>query len=140
MEWKYGELTRRVIACAMEVHRVLGPGFPEYVYQRALKLELDTNGVLAEPEYPLPLFFKKVQITTRRIDFLIEQLFGLELKAKSNLEPCDFVQALNYIKAWNLEFGMLINFGSSSLQFRRLDNRQFDTELALQTGRPRCGQ
>lgn len=66
---------------------------------------------------------------------MIEQLFGLEIKAKSELDPCDFVQSLNYIAAWNLEFGMLINFGAPSLQFRRLDNKKFDPVLAAQNGR-----
>ena len=137
MEWKHGDLTRRVIACAMEVHRVLGAGFPEYVYRRALKIEFDANNITAEEEYPLPLFFKGIHITTRRIDFMIDQLFGLEIKAKAALEPGDFVQSLNYITAWNLEFGMLMNFGSPSLQFRRLDNKKFDPELAARCGRLR---
>jgi GxxExxY protein len=139
MEWKYGELTRRVIACAMEVHRVLGAGFPEYVYRRALEIEFETASIASQSEYPLPLFFKGIHITTRRIDFMIEQLFGLEIKAKSALEPGDFVQSLNYISAWTLEFGMLINFGAPSLQFRRLDNKRFDPELAAREGKPKSG-
>lgn len=121
----------------MEVPRVLGAGFPEYVDARALKIEIEAAGILAEHEYPLPLFFKGQRLTVRRIDFLLEQLFGPELKAKPELIPADFVQALNYIKAWNLEFGMLINFGAPSLQFRCLENRQFDSTLAAQTGMPR---
>lgn len=95
MEWKHGELTRHVIACAMEAHRVLGTGFPEYVYRRVLQIEFESDNIASESEYPLPSFLKGYIITARRIDFMIEQIFWLEIKATSALEPGDFVPSLN---------------------------------------------
>ena len=112
----------------MEVHRELGSGFPEHVYCRALELEFPLHDLRAQSECPMPVFYKEQRITTRRVDFLVEQLIPTEIKALSNLEGAHLAQALNYLEASNLEVGLLINFGSSSLQFKRLLNRKFKPE------------
>ena len=125
MELKYAELTSNVIAAAMEVHRELGCGFQEYVYQRALEIELPMHNVHAIREFEMPILYKGHHIATRRVDFFIENLISLELKAIANLEPVHLAQALNYLEAHNIEIGLLINFGNSSLQFKRLLNKRY---------------
>jgi GxxExxY protein len=109
----------------MEVHSQLGCGFQEYVYQRALEIEFRSRGISVLREYEMPILYKSEQIATRRVDFLVENLISLELKANSNLESVHLAQALNYLEAYNIEIGMLINFGNSSLQFKRLLNKKY---------------
>ena len=125
MELKYADLTARVIAAAMEVHRELGPGFQEYVYQRALEIEFPMHNVQAIREFDMPILYKGVHIATRRVDFFVENLISLELKAIANLEPVHLAQALNYLEAHNIEIGLLVNFGNRSLQFKRLLNKRY---------------
>jgi GxxExxY protein len=125
MEFKYADLTSRIIASAMEVHRELGCGFQEYVYQRALEIEFSIRGIQAIREYDMPIFYKNTHIATRRVDFLVENLISLELKAIANLESVHLAQALNYLEAHNIEIGLLINFGNTSLQFKRLLNKKY---------------
>lgn len=119
---KYGDLTRRIIGCAMEVHRVLGNGFQEVIYQRALAIELKLNVIAYCRETEIPLYYKEKLMGKRRIDFLIENRIIAEIKAIIQLEPVHVAQALNYLEAANMEIGLLINFGSKSLEFRRLHN------------------
>lgn len=124
-ELKYKEITEKVIGAAMKVHAALGNGFQEVIYQRALEIELKEMGVLFEREFNMPVFYKNQQIGERRVDFLVEEKISVELKAIINLEPVHFAQARNYLEAYNLEIGLLINFGSISLQFKRLQNPKF---------------
>lgn len=124
-EYKYSELTSRVIGCAFEVHRILGNGFQEVIYQRALAIELEECGVRFAREFDMPISFKGHHIGTRRVDFLIEDVLSVELKAIMKLEDDNLAQAINYLEAYNLEVGMLINFSSPSLQFKRLMNKKF---------------
>jgi GxxExxY protein len=130
MEWKYGNITSGIIAAAMEVHRELGPGFPEYVYCRALEIEFLGRDINALPEYPMPVYYKRSTITTRRVDFLVEDIIPTEIKAITQLDDAHLAQAINYLEAWNREIGLLINFGSPSLQFKRLLNRRFKPDLS----------
>lgn len=124
-KYKYSDLTSKVIGCAMNVHKELGNGFQEVIYQRALAIELAIAGLLFTREYEMPVFYREQQIGTRRVDFLIEGMVSLEIKAISQLENVHFVQAINYLEAYNLEIGLLINFGENSLKFKRLTNKKY---------------
>lgn len=109
----------------MEVHNTMGCGFQEYVYQRALEIELKFRNIHSIREFSMPIFYKGTHIATRRVDFLVENIISLEIKAKTQLEPVHFAQAINYLEAYNLEIGLLINFGATSLEFKRLHNKRF---------------
>jgi GxxExxY protein len=122
-QYKYSELTSKIIGASMQVHKVLGNGFQEVIYQRALAIELTDNGITFEREKEMPIFYKEQQIGTRRVDFLIEGMVSVELKALTKLEDLHLAQAINYLEAYNIEIGMLINFGAKSLEFKRLINK-----------------
>lgn len=124
-ELKYKEITEKIIGAAMKVHSALGNGFQEVIYQRALEIELSEMGVSFAREFNMPVFYKNQQIGERRVDFLVDGKISVELKAIINLESVHFAQARNYLEAYNLEIGLLINFGSISLQFKRLQNPKF---------------
>lgn len=124
-ELKYKEITEKIIGASMKVHAALGNGFQEVIYQRALKIELKKMDVSFEREFDMPVYYKNHQIGERRVDFLVEGKISVELKAIINLEPVHFAQARNYLEAYNPEVGLLINFGSISLQFKRLRNPNF---------------
>ncbi len=124
-ELKYADTTQKVIGAAMRVHAVLGCGFQEVIYQRALEIELKETGVVFEREFSMPIYYKGQNIGERRVDFFVEKRISVELKALTTLEPVHFTQAKNYLEAYNLEVGLLINFGSQSLQFKRLQNKNF---------------
>ena len=124
-EYKYSEITGKIIGCAMRVHAALESGFQEVIYQRAMAIEMADAGLEFSREHDMPIFFKNHQIGTRRVDFLVEKVVSLEIKAKSNLENLDLSQGINYLEANNLEVGLLINFGARSLQHKRLANSKF---------------
>jgi len=119
-KYKYSELTGKIIGCAMEVHRHLGNGFQEVIYQRALSIELGLQGIAHIREQEMPLEYKRHDIGTRRVDFFIEDKIMLEIKAIKELEDVHLAQAINYLEAYGLEIGLLINFGNTSLQFKRV--------------------
>ena len=106
----------------MEVHKILGNGFQEVIYQRALAKEMTLNGLIFSREFEMPIFYKEEQIGTRRVDFLVESVVAVELKALVKLEEVHLAQAINYLEAYHLEVGLLINFGQKSLEFKRLIN------------------
>ena len=106
----------------MKVHNELGNGFQEVIYQRALAIELSNAHLGYERELEMPVFYSEQQIGTRRADFFIESKVMVELKALASLEEVHMAQAINYLEAYNLEIGLLINFGAKSLQFKRLIN------------------
>lgn len=124
-QYKYSELTSRIIGCAMEVHKALGNGFQEVIYQRALALEMKYAGIDFRREFEMPIFYREEQIGTRRVDFLVEGIISVELKAITKLEDVHFAQAINYLEAYNLEIGLLLNFGETSLNFKRLTNKKY---------------
>ena len=124
-QYKYSELTSKIIGCAMEVHKILGNGFQEVIYQRALKKEFILQGLNFRREFEMPIFYKDEQIGTRRVDFFVENVVFIELKAVTQLEDVHLAQAINYLEAYYLEIGMLINFGAKSLQFKRVINSKF---------------
>jgi GxxExxY protein len=125
-EFKYKEITGKIIGAAMQVHKVLGNGFQEVIYQRALEIELPYFGLNFKREFEMPIFYREQQIGTRRVDFLVEEVISVELKAIIKLEDVHLAQAINYLEAYNIEVGLLINFGSKSLEFKRLINSKFN--------------
>ncbi|MBS3026561.1 MAG: GxxExxY protein [Dolichospermum sp. DET50] len=128
-KYKYSELTSKIIGCAMIVHKTLGNGFQEVIYQRALAIEMQLSGISFAREFEMPIFYKKEQIGTRRVDFLVESIISVELKAITKLEDVHFAQAINYLETYNLEIGLLINFGETSLNFKRLTHKKYQSEL-----------
>ena len=128
-QYKYSELTSKIIKCAMTVHQTLGCGFQEVIYQRALAIEMRLAGIHFQREYEMPVYYRDEQIGTRRVDFLVEEVISVELKAITKLENVNFTQAINYLEAYNLEIGLLINFGEISLNFKRLTNKKYKSEL-----------
>lgn len=119
---KYGEITKKIIGGSLEVHQFLGNGFQEVIYQRALAYELSKMGLQFNREIEQDIFYKDLHepIGTRRADFVVEGKVLVELKAIIKLEDVHIAQVLNYLKAYRLEVGLLINFGSKSLTFKRL--------------------
>jgi GxxExxY protein len=123
--YKYSDITGKIIGCAMKVHAALGNGFQEVIYQRALEIEMAEAGLYFSREHEMPIFYKQQQIGTRRVDFLVDGLVSVELKAITSLEDVHLAQAINYLEAYELEVGLLINFGAKSLQYKRIANRKF---------------
>jgi GxxExxY protein len=122
---KHDDVTRKIIGCAMRVHTTLGNGFQEVIYQRALEIEMALEGLVFEREKELSIYYREVEIGARRVDFFVEGLIMVELKAIIELEDVHLAQAINYLEAYNMEIGLLINFGSKSLTFKRLLNKKF---------------
>jgi len=127
-QYKYSELTSKIIGCAMAVHKTLGNGFQEVIYQRALEIEMRLADIGFNREFEMPIFYREEQIGTRRVDFLVDAVVSVELKAITKLEDVHFAQAINYLEAYNLEVGLLINFGETSLNFKRLNNKKFKSQ------------
>ena len=121
---RFNRLTETVIGCAMQVHRILGTGFQEVIYQRSLAVELDRAGVVFGREIEMPLFYKGVEVGSRRVDFLVEETVLVELKALHEIPPTHHAQIINYLEAYHLEVGLLINFGEPSLKFKRFLKNQ----------------
>lgn len=124
-EYKYKEITEKIIGSSMKVHAALGNGFQEVIYQRALEIEMKDIGLNFERELSMPVYYKGNNIGERRVDFFVENKIMVELKAIIQLENVHLAQAKNYLEAYNMEVGLLINFGSISLQFKRLGNPKF---------------
>ena len=118
------ELTHQIIGAAMEVHNTLGNGFQEVIYQRALVIEFQMRGINFRREFEMPIDYKGYPIGKRRVDFFIDDKIMLEIKAVINLEDVHLNQAMNYVEAYKLKVGLLINFGNTSLQFKRVHNNK----------------
>ena len=121
-KYKYSELTGRIIGCAMKVHSTLGNGFQEVIYQRCLAIEMEKQRLTFARELEMTIYYEGIDVGTRRVDFLVEDKIMVELKAVIKLEDVHLAQALNYLEAYKLETGLLINFGSKSLEFKRVTN------------------
>ncbi len=119
---KYEEITHKIIGCAMKVHSSLGNGFQELIYQRALAIEMKKQGLSFKREMEMSIFYDEIKIGTRRVDFFVEDVIMVELKAVIKLEDVHLAQAMNYCQAYNLPIGLLINFGSKSMEFKRVYN------------------
>jgi GxxExxY protein len=109
----------------MAVHKSLGNGFQEVIYQRALEIEMEMSGIHFNRKFEMPIFYRGLHIGTRRVDFLVEGIISVELKAVTKVEPVHLAQAINYLEAYNLEIGLLINFGELSLSFKRFTNKKY---------------
>jgi GxxExxY protein len=120
-EYKYSDITKTIIGCAMKVHSFLGNGFQEVIYQRALALELREAGLDFQREVEQEIYYQQYPdpIGTRRADFIVEGKVLVELKAIIQLEEVHKAQILNYLKAYRFEVGLLINFGEKSLNIKR---------------------
>jgi GxxExxY protein len=116
-------LTHKIIGCAMQVHRTLGNGFQEVIYQRALAIEFAFQGLNFTREMEMDLFYRNQHIGTRRVDFFVDEKVMVEIKAIEKLEDVHKAQAINYCEAYNIADGLLINFGSKSLDFKRVYNK-----------------
>jgi len=121
-EYKYSDITAKIIGCAMNVHNTLGNGFQEVIYQRSLAIEMKNQGLVFERELEMAICYQGIKVGTRRVDFLVEEKIMVELKAISKLEDIHLAQGINYLEAYGLEIGLLINFGSTKLDFKRLIN------------------
>jgi GxxExxY protein len=117
------ELTHKIIGCAMQVHRILGNGFQEVIYQRALAIEMRYAGLEFDREKEMQIFYREEEVGTRRVDFFVEGKVMVEIKAIEKLEDVHKAQAINYCEAYNIADGLLINFGSKSLDFKRVYNK-----------------
>lgn len=121
-EYKHSDITGKIIGAAMKVHSTLGNGFQEVIYQRAMAIEMAKQGLSYQREMEMQIYYDGQEIGTRRVDFFVEDSVMLELKAVSMLEDTHLAQAINYLEAYQMEIGLLVNFGAKSLQYRRVIN------------------
>jgi len=126
MEYKYSDITEKILRAAMNVPAVLGNGFQEVIYQRSLEIEFKLLNLEYGREISMPVFYKEIQVGERRVDFLVDGKVCVELKALIQLENVHLAQAKNYLEAFNLEVGLLINFGANSLEWKRVYNNKFN--------------
>jgi GxxExxY protein len=117
------QLTHKIIGCAMQVHKTLGNGFQEVIYQRALAIEFAHQNIEFQREMEMDLQYRGEHIGTRRVDFFVAGEVMVEIKAIEKLEGVHKAQAINYCEAYNIANGLLINFGSTSLDFKRVYNK-----------------
>ncbi len=123
MKTAIDELTHRIIGCAMTVHNTMGNGFLEVIYQRSLAIEMEMQGVNFAREREIEIYYKGIKVGKRRVDFLVEEKVLVELKALIKMEDVHLCQGLNYLEAFKLDAGLLINFGAKRLEFKRLFNK-----------------
>jgi len=119
------ELTYKINGCTMKVHKTLGNGFQEVIYQRCLAIELERAGLSFAREQEHTIFYDGINVGTRRADFVVEEKVIVELKAVINLEDVHLAQAKNYVVAYDFPIGLLINFGAVSLQFKKVFNKKY---------------
>jgi len=120
------ELTYKINGCAMKVHNTLGNGFQEVIYQRCLAIELERLGIKFGREIEQAIYYEGIAVGKRRADFIVEDQVIVELKALINLEDVHLAQAKNYVVAYDFPIGLLINFGSTSLQFKKIFNPKYN--------------
>jgi GxxExxY protein len=123
-EYKNSAMTGKIIGCAMNVHSTLGNGFQEVIYQRCLAIEMEKQGLIFARELEMTIHYEGIEVGIRRVDFLIDNKIMVELKAVAKLEDVHLAQVLNYLEAYKLETGLLINFGAKSLEFKRVTDEQ----------------
>jgi GxxExxY protein len=122
---KHDDITHKIIGCAMQVHTGLGNGFQEAIYQRSLEIEMTLAGLAFEREREMSIYYRDIIVGTRRVDFFVEEKIMVEIKAIIELEDVHLAQGINYLEAYNMEIGLLLNFGSKSLTFKRLLNKKY---------------
>ena len=119
---KYEAITEKIIASAFEVHKHLGNGFQEVVYQRAMEVEMSLHNLSFRREEEMTIYYKGNEVGKRRVDFLVNGNKLVELKAISEINNIHFVQVINYLEAYKLEIALLLNFGEKSLKIKRFLN------------------
>lgn len=119
-KYKYSEITEKIIGCSLNIHKQLGNGFPEIIYHRCLEIEFNKAGLKYKTEFDIPVFYDNIEVGKRRADFIVDDVVLVEIKALQGLDDYCISQVLNYLKAFKLEVGLLINFGEKSLKFKRL--------------------
>lgn len=125
-KYQYSELTSKIIGAAMKVHTTLGMGFPEHVYKNSLLIELRKDKELkVNSEVEADVYYENQWVGTRRLDILVNEEVIVELKATGVIEQKFINQLLNYLYAFNIEVGLLINFGKERLEFKRYYNSKF---------------
>jgi len=122
---KYDDLTYKINGCAMKVHNTLGNGFQEVIYQRCLAIEFDKSNLKYVREKDHTIYYEGIEVGTRRADFVVEGQVVVELKALVNLEDVHLAQVKNYVVAYDLPIGLLINLGANSLQFKKIYNNRY---------------
>ena len=120
MVLQYEELTSRAIAAAIEVHRRLGPGFIESIYEHALVVELHKRGLKVEEQVEVPIEYEGVEVGRHRLDLLVEGTIVVELKAIKNLDNIHFAIVKSYLRAIGKEHGLLLNFAKPTLEVKRV--------------------
>ncbi len=118
-EYAYADITSKVIGCAMRVHSTLGNGFQEVIYQRCLAIEMQEAELQFAREIEMPLYYKEQEVGMRRVDFLVENTVLVELKAVAEITTLHHAQIINYLTAYKLQVGLLVNFGKKSLMYKR---------------------
>ena len=124
MSLLHADITEKIIGCAMKVHSKMKNGYSELVYSRCLAIEFERAGIMYQKELEVPIYYDGILVSKRRVDFMVENKVVVELKAIADLTNENLSQGLNYLECHQLEVGLLINFGSKSLQFKRLINQQ----------------
>ena len=119
---QHEDLTHKIIGCAMKVHSFLGTGFQEFIYHKALAIEMHKQRLTFASETEMSIFYEGIEIGKRRVDFFVQETIMIEIKAVSSLNDLHLAQAINYLEAYNLPVGLLINFGSKSMEFKRVFN------------------
>lgn len=120
-EYPQSEITSKIIAACIKVHKTLGPGYMEVIYQRALSRELWRSNIEHSREQWLTIYYDGIKVGTKRVDFVIQSVL-LEIKAKGQIENQDYIQTLSYLKASGYQIGLLVNFGSGVIQIKRVIN------------------
>jgi len=115
-------MTRAIIGAAMETHRVLGIGFLESVYEESLAYEFELNGIKFQRQKPIDVMYKDKVIKQFVCDFIVEDKILVEIKALKKISEIEYAQVINYLKATGIKVGLLINFGSASLEYKRFMN------------------
>ncbi|OFX72054.1 MAG: GxxExxY protein [Bacteroidetes bacterium GWE2_29_8] len=118
------KLTHKVIGCAMKVYSTLGNGFQKNIYIKALAIELDFEGIAFQKELEMPIFYREEQIGTWQLDFFVAESLMIELKCIDKIEDIHRIQAISYLEAYNIADGLLINFGNTNLEFKRVYNKK----------------
>ena len=133
MEYKFSDITEKIIKACMTVHSILGNGFQEVIYQRALAIELELMDIQFQREHNMLIYYKERQIGERRVDFFVEEKISVEIKAVTKLDNTNLNQAMNYLEAYNIEVGMLVNFDANSLEWKRLFNKKYNAMIGTKT-------
>ncbi len=121
----FDDLTYKINGCAMKVHNTLGNGFQEVIYQRCLEIEFAEAGIDYLREQDQSIYYNGNEVGTRRADFIVEDFVVVELKALINLEKVHLAQTKNYVVAYDKPIGLLLNFGSESLQIKKVFNNKY---------------